>query len=87
MALFPFPSTFQKMPYGCLFVKLKLQRYEAEAYSEDFLEHAEHDNVEIAYLARILQEKCLSLSQAAAWLAIGIQLDTTLALAVGLPLN
>ena len=30
--------------------------YEAEACYEDFLEHAEHD-LEIAYLARFLQEK------------------------------
>ena len=33
--------------------------YEAEACYEDFLEHAEH-NLEMAYLARFLQEKCLS---------------------------
>ena len=30
--------------------------YEAEACYEDFLEHAEHD-LEMAYLARFLQEK------------------------------
>ena len=41
-------------------VKLELQRYEAEACYEDFLGHAEHNNLEIAYLARMLQEKCLS---------------------------
>ena len=50
----------KKLPYDCLSVKLELQRYEAEACYEDFLDHAEHDNLEIAYLARILQEKCLS---------------------------
>ena len=33
--------------------------YEAEACYEDFLEYAEH-NLEMAYLARFLQEKCLS---------------------------
>ena len=50
----------KQLPYGCLPVKLELQRYEAEACYDDFLEHAEHNNLEIAYLARILQEKCLS---------------------------
>ena len=49
----------KKMPYGCLSVELEYQRHEAEACYEDFLEHAEN-NLEIAYLARILQEKCLS---------------------------
>ena len=50
----------KKLPYGCFSVKLELQRYEAEACYEDFLGHAEHNNLEIAYLARILREKCLS---------------------------
>ena len=39
-------------------MKLELQRYEADACYEDFLEHAEHNKLEIAYLARILQETC-----------------------------
>ena len=54
-----FRSTFQKMSYGCLSVKLELHRYEAEACYEDLLEHAENNNLEIAYLARemfMLQE-------------------------------
>ena len=46
----------KKLPYGCLSVKLELQRYKAEACYEDLLNHAEHNNLEIAYLARILQE-------------------------------
>ena len=37
-----------------------LFEYEAEACYEDFLDHAEHNNLEIAYLGKILQEKCLS---------------------------
>ena len=44
------------MPYGCLSVKLELQRYEAEVCYEDFLEHAEHNNLEIAYLVNALQD-------------------------------
>ena len=44
----------------CLSVKLELQRYEAQGCYEDFLEHAEHNNLEIAYLARNLQKNALS---------------------------
>ena len=47
----------KQLPYGCLPVKLELQRYEAEACYEDVLDHAEHNNLEIAYLAKSIERE------------------------------
>ena len=64
MSLFLFRSTFEKLPYGCLSVKLQLQRYETEACYKDFwnmLSTTTRNCISSKNLARemfVLQKSC-----------------------------